>query len=159
MGDCGTAEDGCQASCGQKSSGSPGGKDKDEEVAISAAEAVWSIDRRPDVLPCFVRGLKAKSANSRVRAVRNLMHMGAEAKPAVPDLIAACKGRDSSVRREAYRPLSVAAVQAAAILKGAESWAHCVSFPAAAPSDDDQGVADDGSTAQGGPDSPSSNGE
>jgi HEAT repeat protein len=81
--------------------------DKDEDVAISAAEAVWNIDRRPEVLPHFVRGLKAKSTQNRIRAARNLMNMGAEAKSAVPDLVAACKDRDSSVRREAYQALSV----------------------------------------------------
>jgi HEAT repeat protein len=80
--------------------------DKDDDVALSAAEAVWSIDRRPEVLHHFVRGLKAKTANTRVRAARNLMNMGAEAKSAVPDLVAACKDLDSSVRREAYRALS-----------------------------------------------------
>jgi HEAT repeat protein len=81
-------------------------EDKDEDVALSAAEAVWSIDRRPEVLPHFVRGLKAKSTHNRVRAAQNLMNMGAEAKSAVPDLVAACNDRDSSVRREAYRALS-----------------------------------------------------
>jgi HEAT repeat protein len=81
-------------------------EDKDEEVALHAAEAVWNIDRRPEVLPHFVRGLKAKSANSRIRAAQNLMSMGAEAKAAVPELVAACKDRDASVRREAYRALS-----------------------------------------------------
>jgi HEAT repeat protein len=80
-------------------------EDKDEDVAISAAEAVWNIHRRPDVLPHFVRGLKAKSTQNRIRAARNLMNMGAEAKPAVPDLVAACKDRDSQVRREAYQAL------------------------------------------------------
>jgi HEAT repeat protein len=79
--------------------------DKDEDVALSAAEAVWSIDRRPEVLPHFVHGLKAKTANNRVRAARSLMNMGAAAKPAVPELLAACKDHDSSVRREAYRAL------------------------------------------------------
>jgi HEAT repeat protein len=79
--------------------------DKDEDVALSAAEAVWSIDRRPEALPHFVRGLKAKTANNRARAARNLMNMGAEAKSAVPDLVAACKDIDSTVRREAYRAL------------------------------------------------------
>jgi HEAT repeat protein len=81
--------------------------DKDEDVALSAAEAVWSIDRRPEVLPQFVRGLKAKTANNRVRAARNLMNMGADAKPAVPELVAACKDSDAAVRREAYRTLSM----------------------------------------------------
>jgi HEAT repeat protein len=80
--------------------------DKDEDVALSAAEAVWQIDRRPEVLPYFVRGLKAKTANNRLRAARNLMNMGATAKPAVPEPVAACKDVDSSVRREAYRALS-----------------------------------------------------
>jgi HEAT repeat protein len=51
--------------------------DKDDDVALSAAEAVWQMERRSEVLPHFVRGLKAKSTNSRVRAARNLMHMGA----------------------------------------------------------------------------------
>jgi HEAT repeat protein len=81
--------------------------DKDEEVALFAAEAVWNLDRRTEVLPCFMRGLKAKTASNRIRAARNLMSMGAEAKPALPDLVAACKDRDSSVRREAYQALSV----------------------------------------------------
>jgi HEAT repeat protein len=81
--------------------------DKDDDVALSAAEAVWQMERRSEVLPHLVRGLNAKSANSRVRAARNLMHMGAEAKAAVPDLVAACKDRDSAVRREAYRALSL----------------------------------------------------
>jgi HEAT repeat protein len=81
--------------------------DKDDDVALSAAEAVWSIDRRPEVLPHFVRGLKAKTANTRARAARNLMNMGAEAKSAVPELVAACKDNDSAVRREAYRALSM----------------------------------------------------
>jgi HEAT repeat protein len=81
--------------------------EKDEDVALSAAEAVWQMERRSEVLPHFVRGLKAKSANCRLRAARNLMHMGAEAKAAVPDLVVACKDRDSAVRREAYRALSL----------------------------------------------------
>jgi HEAT repeat protein len=80
--------------------------DKDDEVAMCAAEAIWNIDLRPDVLPHFVRGLKAKTSNTRVRAANGLGRMGAEAKAAVPDLVAACKDRDSSVRREAYRALS-----------------------------------------------------
>jgi HEAT repeat protein len=80
-------------------------EDKDVDVALNAAEAVWKIDRRPEVLPHFMRGLKAKTPYNRVRAARNLMTMGAQAKPAVPDLIAACKDRDSSVRREAYQAL------------------------------------------------------
>jgi HEAT repeat protein len=81
--------------------------DKDDDVSLSAAEAVWSIDRRPEVFPPFVRGLKAKTANNRVRAANSLGNMGADAKPAVPELVAACKDRDSSVRREAYRALSL----------------------------------------------------
>jgi HEAT repeat protein len=81
--------------------------DKDEDVALGAAEAVWSIDRRPEVLPHFVRALKAKTANNRARAARGLRYLGAAAKPAVPELIAACKDVDSSVRREAYRALSL----------------------------------------------------
>jgi HEAT repeat protein len=81
--------------------------DKDEDVSLRAAEAVWIIDRRPEVLPHFLRGLKAKTANNRIRAAQNLMNMGPEAKPAVPELVAACKDRDSSVRREAYRALTV----------------------------------------------------
>jgi HEAT repeat protein len=81
--------------------------DKDEDTALRAAEAVWSIDRRPEVLPHFVRGLKAKTASNRMSAARNLGNMGADAKPAVPELVAACKDRDSSVRREAYRALSM----------------------------------------------------
>jgi HEAT repeat protein len=81
--------------------------DKDDDVFLSAAEAVWSIDRRPEVFPPFVRGLKAKTANNRVRAANNLGNMGAGAKPAVSELVAACKDRDSSVRREAYRALSL----------------------------------------------------
>jgi HEAT repeat protein len=81
--------------------------DKDDDVALSAAEAVWSIDRRPEVLPHFVRGLKAKTVNNRIRAANNLRNMGADAKPAVPELVAACTDRDSSVRREAYRALAL----------------------------------------------------
>jgi HEAT repeat protein len=82
-------------------------EDKDEDVAVSAAEAVWNIDRRPEVLPHFVRGLKARTAYTRVRGANGLMHMGAEAKSAVPDLVAACTDRDSQVRRAAYSALSV----------------------------------------------------
>jgi HEAT repeat protein len=81
--------------------------DKDEDVSLRAAEAVWNIDRRPEVLPHFVRGLKAKTAHNRISAARNLGNMGADAKPAVPELVAACKDRDSSVRREAYHALLV----------------------------------------------------
>jgi HEAT repeat protein len=80
--------------------------DPDGDVALAAAEAVWTLDRRRDVLPYFVRALRAKSTSHRQRAVRYLSYMGLEAKPAVPDLIAACKDRDSSVRREAYQALS-----------------------------------------------------
>jgi HEAT repeat protein len=90
--------------------------DKDEDVSMRAAEAVWSIDRRPEVLPHFVRGLKAKSANNRMSAARNLGNMNADAKPAVPELVAACKDRDSSVRREAYRALSMVDNQTARTL-------------------------------------------
>jgi HEAT repeat protein len=80
--------------------------DPDGDVALAAAEAAWTIDRRKEVLPYFVRALKAKSTSHRQRAVRYLSYMGAEAKPAVPDLIAACNDRDSRVRREAYQLLS-----------------------------------------------------
>jgi HEAT repeat protein len=80
--------------------------DKDEDVALSAAEAVWSIDRRTEALPHFVRSLKAKTANNRIRAARNLGNMGPDAQLAVPELVAACKDRNSSVRREAYQALS-----------------------------------------------------
>ena len=79
--------------------------DKDDDVALQAAEAVWGIGRRAEVLPYFVRGLKAKTATARVRAARDLGNMGADAKPAVPDLVAAYQDRDSTVRREAYRTL------------------------------------------------------
>jgi HEAT repeat protein len=82
-------------------------EDKDDDVALQAAEAVWNIDRRTEVLPHFVRGLKAKSTHNRVRAARNLMNMGGDARAAVPDLIAACKDRDTAVRREAYRTLKL----------------------------------------------------
>jgi HEAT repeat protein len=80
--------------------------DPDGDVALAAAEAAWTIDRRKEVLPYFVRGLKAKSTSHRQRAVRYLNYMGVEAKPAVPDLVAACGDRDSTVRREAYQLLS-----------------------------------------------------
>src|SRR5262249_918899 len=76
--------------------------DPDEDVALAAAEAAWIIDRRTNVLPYFVRALKAKSTNHRQRAVRFLNSMGADAKAAVSDLVAACKDRDPTARRAAY---------------------------------------------------------
>jgi HEAT repeat protein len=79
--------------------------DKDADVALRAAEAVWQMDRRKEVLPYFVRALKAKSSSHRHRAARYLNYMGIDAKAAVPDLVAACKDRDPSVRREAYQAL------------------------------------------------------
>jgi HEAT repeat protein len=82
-------------------------EDKDEDVALYATEAVWTIDRRPEVLPRLMRGLGAKTAPARSRAARILTSLGADAKPAVPALVAACKDRDSAVRREAYRALLV----------------------------------------------------
>src|SRR5262249_38729620 len=78
----------------------------DEEVALAAAEAVWTMDRRKDVLPYFTRALKSKSLSHRQRAIRYLNYMGADAKPAVSELVAACSDRDASVRREAYQTLS-----------------------------------------------------
>jgi HEAT repeat protein len=95
--------------------------DQDEDVALSAAEAVWNLDRRTEVLPCFTRGLKAKTATNRVRAARGLMSMDAEAKAAVPDLITACKDRDPWVRREALAALSQLDREAARKLVEAEA--------------------------------------
>jgi HEAT repeat protein len=80
--------------------------DTDEDVALSAAEAVWNIGRRTEVLPYLVRGLKAKTANNRIRAAQCLSGMGADAKPAVPDLINAFADPDSAVRRAAHEALS-----------------------------------------------------
>jgi HEAT repeat protein len=79
--------------------------DTDEDVALSAAEAVWNIGRRTEVLPYLVRGLKAKTATNRIRAAIGLGSMGAEAKAAVPDLINAFADPDSAVRRAAHEAL------------------------------------------------------
>jgi HEAT repeat protein len=79
--------------------------DKDDEVSLRAAETIWNIERRKQVLPYFVRALKAKNSYHRERAARNLMNMGGDARAAIPNLVAACKDRDAGVRREAYRTL------------------------------------------------------
>jgi HEAT repeat protein len=94
--------------------------DKDDEASIRAAETVWHIDRRKDVLPYFVRALKAKNSYHRERAARDLMNMGGDARAAVPDLVAACRDRDAGVRREAYRTLQRLDPQEAKKLDDAE---------------------------------------
>jgi hypothetical protein len=80
-------------------------EDKDEAVALRAAAAVWSIDKRKDALPVFLRGLKSKTPDLRLRSVQGLRLMGNDAKAALPELLAAYRDRDRHVRLAAYQVL------------------------------------------------------
>src|SRR5262249_31661073 len=80
-------------------------EDKDGEVALRAAAAGWSIDKRKEALPVFLRGLNSKTADWRLRSVHGLRLMGNDAKAAVPELLAAYRDRDRRVRLAAYQAL------------------------------------------------------
>lgn len=79
--------------------------DKDDEVAVPAAETIWHINRSRQVLATLTRGLTARSSLLRQRAAHALGLMGAEAKEAVPDLLAASRDPDRNVRRAVVQAL------------------------------------------------------
>jgi HEAT repeat protein len=79
--------------------------DKDDDVALTAAQAVWQIDRRPAVLPALTRGLGAKTPELRRRVAESLGRMGTAAKDAVPDSLVASRDSDRNVRRSVIQAL------------------------------------------------------
>jgi HEAT repeat protein len=88
--------------------------DKDEEVALLVADAVWQIDRRKEGVPALARGLKAQSSDVRQRAANALNRMGPDAKAAVPDLLTAARDSNPLVRQAALNALRTIDPDAAA---------------------------------------------
>jgi HEAT repeat protein len=82
-------------------------EDKDPRVRVKVAEALWRIERpEPRVLLLvLLDSLKEKDATVRINALVVLGRIGAGARTAVPDMIAALKDKEEDVRLEAVLAL------------------------------------------------------
>lgn len=75
--------------------------DHDAPVRVSAAVALWQVERHPKAIPALESMLRDRSVSTAYEAASALGELGTEAEPAVPALIAALAYEDDDMRRTA----------------------------------------------------------
>jgi len=79
--------------------------DEETAVRVSAAVALWRIQRHPRAIPAVEALLRDANGSTAYRAAEALGELGPEAEPAVPSLVAALAHRDEDTRRAAAQSL------------------------------------------------------
>ncbi len=80
-------------------------KDEDAAVRVSAAVALWQIQRHPRAIPAMESMLRSRQGSTAYEAASAFGELAAEVEPAVPALVTALAHPDDDTRRAAAHSL------------------------------------------------------